>query len=238
MPNDLNNAHPVVTALQNDCGRLAMPGSVRHRALLYLHGLIREARRRGHTVCDRPVAAHHRGKINTYGRPDRPDYSRREGELDIVVNGVTATIEITEKHPEATDERFGRLVVITHPAYLSRHRSYRWSDGVRNRIECSVSAVLGELEQRAREVLLEREQQHAAWHEAMQRAREMATQAHYATTLNEQASNWHHARELRDYSEALQQRIHDAQQHSEPIHDAQQWATWAQQYAASIDPLR
>jgi hypothetical protein len=131
IPTELDAAHPVVDALGIDQGRLVMPGRLRQRAVLYLHGLTAEAIRRGHTVASRPVAARHRGVINTYGHRDQPDYSRREGELDILVEGVAATVEIKEKHPESTDpDRGDRLIVTLRPAYLSRGRQYRWSDGV------------------------------------------------------------------------------------------------------------
>jgi hypothetical protein len=48
MSSDLHELHPVVKAIQADSGRLNMPGSLRHRGLLYFHGLTSEAVRRGY----------------------------------------------------------------------------------------------------------------------------------------------------------------------------------------------
>jgi hypothetical protein len=59
MPTELQDLHPVVQAIQNDSGRLNMGGSLRQRSLLYLHGLTREALRRGYTVAEEPIADRH-----------------------------------------------------------------------------------------------------------------------------------------------------------------------------------
>jgi hypothetical protein len=238
MPSELRSVHPVVVALQNDRGRLVMPGSLRQRCLLYLHGLTREAVCRGYVVREQPVALRYRGKITTYGRPGQPDYSRREGELDLVVDGLSCTVEIAEKHPQAVDERWERLVVTLHPAYLSRERQYRWADGVRNRIEDSVVAVLGEVERRAIEARVEREQRSVAWRAAMQRATLLATHAHRVAVVARQAADWRHVQELGLYCDALESRICEAERLGLVVEGARRWLRWAHEYAAGMDPLR
>lgn len=55
-PTDLDSAHPVVHALRDDTGRLAMHHSLRERCLLYLHALTEEALQRGHTILEHPIA--------------------------------------------------------------------------------------------------------------------------------------------------------------------------------------
>jgi hypothetical protein len=115
MPSELRSVHPVVAALQNDRGRLVMPGSLRQRCLLYLHGLTREAVRRGYVVREQPVALHYRGKITTYGRPAQPDYSRREGELDLVVDGADAVSFRGARFADAGD--FARVQFVDDAAF-------------------------------------------------------------------------------------------------------------------------
>jgi len=89
-----------------------MAGSLRRRCLRYLHGLTGEAVRRGYDVQEQPIAAQHRGRTTTYGRPDVPDYSRREGELNILVSGFSYRVTIDQEHPETEDdERYDQLVV-------------------------------------------------------------------------------------------------------------------------------
>jgi chemotaxis protein histidine kinase CheA len=73
MPTELQDLHPVVKALQDDSGRLRMAPSLRHRCLLYFHGLTQEVIRRSYAVREQPIAPEHRGRITTYGRPGAKD---------------------------------------------------------------------------------------------------------------------------------------------------------------------
>ncbi|MEU9190837.1 hypothetical protein AB0D14_41340 [Streptomyces sp. NPDC048484] len=66
----LRSPHPAVAALRDDEERLVIPPVLRRRSLLMLQALAAEAVRRGHEV-----------------REGRSYYSRREGGVDVVVDG-------------------------------------------------------------------------------------------------------------------------------------------------------
>lgn len=65
----------------------------------------------------------------------------------------------------------------------------------------------------------------------------LATQAHYAEHLTEQATSWQRITLLRDYCEALERRISDAPHDDERLDGAREWLAWARRYVAVADPL-
>jgi hypothetical protein len=238
MPTELRDLHPVVKTIQDDSGRLSMGASLRHRCLLYLHGLTQEALRRGYSVQEQPIADQYRGRITTYGRPGAKDYSRREGELNIVVDGFSYRITIDQQHPEAEDdERYDRLYVWVrgpgHPYYGCRTH---WRDGKRASIDDSIGSVLGEIETWADAARRETDARQARWQAAMDEATWLATQDRLVAELEQQVHSWRLIQDLRQYCQALEARIEDADD-DEPVDEGRRWLAWARERAESMDPL-
>ncbi|WP_343240084.1 hypothetical protein [Streptomyces sp. SID12488] len=87
--------HPAVVALKDDEGQLVIPPVLRRRSLLMLHALAAEAVRRGYEV--------RRGRLY---------YSRREGGVDVIVDGFAYAVTVRQEFPQSTNpERSARLVV-------------------------------------------------------------------------------------------------------------------------------
>lgn len=238
MPAELRDLHPVVQTIQNDPGRLSMAGSLRKRSLRYLHGLTREALRRGYAVQEQPIADQHRGRITTYGRPGAKDYSRREGELNIVVDGFSYLVTIDQQHPEAEDdERYDQLYVWVrgpgHPYYGCRTH---WQDGKRASINDSTGSVLQEIEAWAAAARREKDDQQARWQAAMDEATRLARHDRLVVELEQQVKSWRLIQDLRQYCDALEARIEDADD-DEPVDEARRWLAWMRDYAEIMDPL-
>jgi hypothetical protein len=238
MPTELRDLHPVLRTIQGDSGRLRMGGSLRHRCLLYLHGLTQEAIRRGYTVQEQPIADKHRGRITTYGRPGVPDYSCREGELNIVVDGFSYRITIDQQHPEAEDlDRFCQLYVwVRGPGHTYDGCRTHWRDGERARIDDSIASVLGVIEGWAAAARRETDDRQACWQTAMDEATRLVTHDRLVAELEQQVRSWCLSQEVRLYCDALEARILDAD-NDEPAGEAKRWLEWARKHAEVMDPL-
>ncbi|MGD3108963.1 hypothetical protein [Streptomyces sp. YGL11-2] len=245
VPVHLRSPHPVVAALRDDGGRLVMPAELRRRALRVFQGLAAEAVRQGHRVEERPVPDRYRSRGYSYnGRYMPPSYSRREGELDLVVDGFTYTVTIKQESPQAADpERSEKLML--ELGYSRSARRRQWADRKRWTLEDVLGAVLQEVESRAvedaqRKVDEERakEERKARWQEAMAAAKQRAVQDQLARALSEQAAQWREVAALREYCEALERRIVEAEGSEKPeAVSAREWLTWARSHVESIDPL-
>ncbi|MEU3337487.1 hypothetical protein [Streptomyces sp. NPDC006668] len=245
VPAQLRSPHSAVAALRDDEGRLAMPSALRRRALLLFQGLAAEAVRRGHKVQDHPVADHNRSRPYTYGGQHFPSrYSRREGELDVLVGGFTYAVTIQQEFPQSTDPERSRKLVI-ELGYSRSGRQRRWADRKRWVLEDILGAVLREIETRAvedaqRKVDEERAKadREVRWKAAMAEAREQAVQGQLAEVLREQVKSWQSAAELSAYCDALERRLTDVANSDESeVAAARQWLAWARQYAQAVDPL-
>lgn len=247
MPTELRGLHPVIKTLRDDQGRLVMPAAVRRRALLFLHGLTKEAVSRGHRVRTHPVDERYHRTYYGHGRQEGPRYSRRDGQVDISVDGFEYTITIEQERPNSeVQDRVELLVVkLGHPGLHRPHRQYEWNDRKRSTIDDAIAQVLRELETRAIEDKQHRIDEERAkaerkvqWRAAMDRARRLAIQAHYAEHLEEQAKVLRRVTKLREYCEALEQRIAGADASDKRLPGAEEWLMWVRGYLEVSDPLK
>lgn len=72
---------------------------------------------------------------------------------------------------------------------------------------------------------------------AMERARVRAVRAHYAKTLLDQTSDWHTARRIRAYCDALEEELDHGVDDDPCARSARKWLQWARDYAENLDPL-
>lgn len=80
---------------------------------------------------------------------------------------------------------------------------------------------------------LERERQ---WHAAHDRAQVLLQEHHRAEVLYEQAKDWQHARELREYVEAMREKATTLVS-GEEQEVASEWVEWTSGFADRVDPL-
>lgn len=248
MPTQLRSLHPVVKRLQDDTGRLVVPPDVRRRSLLFFHGLTQEAVRRGYEVRHKPVDERHTRSYYGYSQLEEPRYTRRDGQIDIVVNGFTYTVTVEQERPNSEVAERTELLIVKLPGHYPGHfpgRASEWKDRKRRTIDDVIGPVLDELAIRAVEDEQHRIDKERAkaerrvkWEAAMARAKRLAVQAHYAKHLDEQAATWQRINLLRDYCEALERRINDAPHDDERLNGARDWLAWARQYTSVADPLK
>ncbi|WP_049568225.1 hypothetical protein [Streptomyces sp. SBT349] len=246
VPAQLRSPHRVVSKLRDDEGRLVMPSALRRRALLLLQGLAAEAVRRGHEVKDHPVANRHHSREYSYNGQHFPSrYSRREAEIDVVVDGLVYTITVQQEFPQSTDPERSRKLVI-ELGYSRSTRQHRWADRKRWSLEDVLGAVLREIEARAVEDAQHKVDEERAkaepevrWKAAMAEAKEQAIHAQFAEVLCAQARNWQETVVLLAYCDALERRLADADGVDDTtVPAARQWLTWARCHVQAVDPLR
>ncbi|WP_116201984.1 hypothetical protein [Amycolatopsis circi] len=244
VPETLRSPHPVVARLRDDKARLVMPTDLRRRCLLILQGLAGEAARRGHKITDQPVSQHRQYQYYEYGtRSDGPRYSRREGELNIVVDGFSCTVTIQQVSPQSSDPDKTERLVVELPAYRSEGRQCRWADGKVRTVEDGLAALLHEVEVRAvedrqREIdeARAKAERQVKWEQAMHVAQQQAVEAHYAKILDRQVGRWRRANELRTYREALKQRLANPRPDDGNLAGAREWLAWIDRHIAGTDP--
>ncbi|MEU3325792.1 hypothetical protein [Streptomyces albus] len=245
VPEHLRSPHPVVAALRDDRGRLKMPAEMRQRALRLLQALATEAVRRGHEVRGHAVPDRHRSRAYSYnGRHFPSSYSRREGEIAVRVGEFTYTITIKQEHPESTDPQRTESLMIDL-GYRAAGRQGQWGDRKRWKLDDVLGLVLQEIETRAAEDAQRKVDEERAkadrkirWQAAMEAAEEQAVQARYAAALREQAKRFREVSELREYLNAMEDRLAQADQNEEQVTSAQAWLSWAREYISTIDPLK
>ncbi|MCP3759194.1 hypothetical protein [Streptomyces sp. TBY4] len=246
VPVQLRSLHPVVAAIKEDRYRLAVSAALRGRALRLFQGLCAEAVKRGHGVRENPMDESHRSRAYGYGGASIACRSpRREGEVDLVVGDFTYTVTIKQEFPQSEDPERAQSLMVELP-YSRSGRQGKWADRKRWRLEDVLGAVLREIEVRSREDVQRRieekraeEDRKVRWQAAMDSAREQADQAQLATILREQANDWHQARALSQYCDALERRIDASCGSTAPeAVSTWQWLEWARAYVSSLDPLR
>ena len=120
-----------------------------------------------------------------------------------------------------------------------------WSDGKTSKIEtCLNDFVVGlirvaEVEKARR---LKREQEERLRHEAEQRRQEEAKKQQEELArrlaLEQEATNWAKAQQLRAYLAAVKDMLHAKHGEIQSGSRADQWLNWAHQHADRLDPLR
>lgn len=228
VPTRLSSLHPAVAALRDDDGRLVIPPVLRRRSLLMLQALAAAAVRRGHEV-----------------REGRSYYSRREGGVDVVVDGFAYIVTVKQEFPQSTNaERSARLVVELEHGRSSRPG--RWRDRKGRVLEDTLGVILGEIEARVLEDAQHRESEERAreerevrWRAAMVKAKERAVRDQLAEVLREEVRRWREAAALGEYCDALERRLAElgsAPTESDPA-APRRWLEWARGYVRALDPL-
>ncbi|MGW1870868.1 hypothetical protein ACWCPS_35675 [Streptomyces mauvecolor] len=217
-----------MAALKDDDGQLVIPAALRRRSLLLLQALAAEAVRRGYEV-----------------RQSRSCYSRREGGVDVAVDGFAYAVTVKQEFPQSTNpERSARIVVELDHGRSGRPG--RWRDQKCRALEDALGVILGEIEARALEEAQRRKSERRAmaerevgWRAAMEEARQRVVRDQLAEVLREEAGRWQEAAVLGAYCDALERRL--AQQGDavdEPtMESARRWLEWAHEFVQAIDPL-
>lgn len=244
MPSELRSPHPVVRDLRDDRGRLVMPPDVRNRALRFLQGLAAEAVRRGYEVRERPVDERYHRRYYGYRNADVPRYSRRDGQIDIVIHDFTYTVTIEQERPNSEVAERTKLLVVKLGGYGYTRRMDTWNDRKRSTIDEAIGPILRELELRVpddqqRRADAEREKVERAeqWERAMVRARALATEAYHGKELGAQVDLWLRVEEIRVYADAVERRISEVPK-EEVQEGTWQWLAWMRRYIDAADPLR
>ncbi len=251
--------HPVVRQFKErtqyqEISRAALP-----RALRVLHALVSEAERRGH---DAQLATSSR--TDGYGRSSWT--AARDGHVVISVEGCSAALRMQEEglqtraYWEAQNRTYdynrpgparvrlppiseyeagatGSLSLELVTGFGERGRAAKWGDRKSWTLEDKLPAVLLEIETRAVEHELRRQQaerdaaeRERARQAALARARERHAHEHRAQTLLREVQNWDEAQAIRNYAAAAEAAYPD----SPPTVE---WVAWARGYARQLDPL-
>lgn len=118
-----------------------------------------------------------------------------------------------------------------------------WTDASETSLEQELPYVIREIELRAEQARLRREEEHlrllarqTAWDQARERAVAKAIEAHRADLLLDQVHRWDEVSRLRKYIAALRSRLSEPGTNHVRTSE-EQWITWAEHYVESIDPL-
>lgn len=103
VPNQLRSLHPVVAILRDDERWLEMHKDLRRRSLLILQAIAAESARRGHTVREHPLARKQDSGYYYEGRYHERIHSRRDGQIEIHIQGHSYLITILQESPQSTD---------------------------------------------------------------------------------------------------------------------------------------
>jgi len=239
VPVTLGRAHPIVSGLRAR-ESLGVSRHLNSRVLRLVQGLIVEAERRGLTV--EPAAdlrhhfrvgrAQHLYPIALHEIQDRVPHEATAKELQ------RAARESWYRVPDKDTVASGRLILELPPTY--RGARYRWTEGKRWRVEDKLNDVLIEVdarvtvdEDRDREREREARERQLQWAAAMETAQDRYVEDRRANALRAQATQWHEARLLREYCDALEARL---AANEDQVQSDRAWLSWARDYIERIDP--
>lgn len=238
-PEDLNDLHPVVAALEERPDRLHVCTDCLPRVLKILQALATATVELGHAI-----------------EPGKSD----EAVMTFQVHESRYEITIEESYEEApateqpkydwqritTFEQLptGRLELYLLPRkgyLLGRHY---WGDRKRWTLEDKLPEVLSEIVGRgvtAEQARLAKERAEAdrrqRWEAAMKQARHDFRRKHRATRLRDQIERWREAQEINAFCDAAEQSM-AAMAEGDLDASAVRWIAWARSCAARIDPLQ
>lgn len=234
VPSRITRCHPVAAAFRDDKRRHELSAALLSRAVRIVHSVAVEAERRGHQIT---IVESHRRQ---YGYDSWS--GSRHGHLLITINGHPQRLRIFEEGRNSAHPP-GRLKIEIEGGYNRDHRAASWADRASWSLEDKLPDLMREVEIRSAEdehkrLKAERKAAERArrWEAAMAAARLELIEAHRAAILEEQASRWEQARQLRDYITAMEnftEQIDDPDRRETAV----QWIAWAQEHAERIDPL-
>ncbi len=252
--------HPLVTAFRADKTRHEVSRAELPRACRILHALIVEASRRGYDVQlarSRP-AKYGNGELWT---------GPNDGHISIDVGDYTTAVRISEeglgsrsfwegengRHVRTSTGNYvrlnrpisdyeknatGRLTLELLDSGRNTYRPGRWSDRRSWRLDDKLGDVLWEIEARAADARVAREEAERAAAERDRRRQAAIAQAERdvieqrrGEALRSEAAAWVETRQIRDYCAAIAARYPDDV-------DAAEWREWALAFADRLDPLR
>jgi hypothetical protein len=254
IPATLRQAHPVVIALQTGKRLNGIDRSVSHRALLLVQALAVEARERGYSVRETKVVT------NAYGyehRESKDHFSISIGQHSVGVQ-LRQMMNRARREPtpaeqaKATNDRWYRIPKfdVTPSERLSiqlsgrfEHCRSKWTDGRTGTLENWLPQILQEVELRAEAAEHARlaavaaaEERRRQWERAMEKAKSDYAEAYRSDLLLRQVDGWFRARQVRDYLSAMQEAIDSIADPDDAV-AAKEWLRWAEEWAASADPL-
>jgi len=252
VPEHLRNLHRVVAALRDGKRQIAIPASLRKRALRIIQALAAAAEELGWTVQSIEESR------TTWGHPWNSD------DLVVISTGETCEgvrlIQEDDRTPHTPTARelaqkkswsYTRIPEYDYtPSARLRielatnwdGRRHTWGDRQRWTLDDKLGQVIDEIDFRsraAREKRIEREAEEAERRRrreiAIENAKVGLRESHRAEVLLSEIQDWKTANELRAYLDGMESRI--AQLPDPDAEDALAWLGWCREYSRGLDPL-
>ncbi|THV41179.1 hypothetical protein [Glycomyces buryatensis] len=238
VPERLQRPHPVVARLRDDVDRLTMPKDLRRRSLLIFQAIASAAHDRGWKVRDQPVDQRHH-----YGSGSRRRYDRREGAVQVGIDGFTYAVTIDQEFPQSENPIKAKNLKLELP--YSSYGQHKWADRKTMTLEDRLPEVMDGLAKSAagdrrsaiaaEKAKVERQRQ---WETVMANAKVQALEHHYASALEQQSQAFERFKRLTAYCDLLEERLQEEEADHPDNDAARQWLAWARTFADSTDPLR
>lgn len=253
VPAQLRNPHPAVATLRSTDGLLPVTGPPRTRALRLLQALVTAVTARGHTVSAGTERTDHYGP-----RERRPIHLRFHVHGHDIGLRVTQVNDRTDHLPtpkELADQQRYSWTRIPKYDYAPstrlrfelpgphEHQQSSWADGAKSQLEDKLPEIVHEIElradaaERARLQAEERRrQEQIREQERIARATTKLIESRRVDVLLAQLAAWQRVRQLDEYLATMTAKITQLDD-PEAAEAAREWLTWAQAYAARLDPL-
>ena len=254
IPKALRQPHEVVVALRDGTAFAEFDRPGINRALRLTQALVVEAVRRGY----RAKVTEDTGDRYVYRRTETKDhFSVTVGSHSVGVRFRQEIIRTRHDPTSVERARAARDTWFRIPKYdvslgqrlsvlLSgphEHRQSKWTDTPTRTLEEWMPQVLQEIELRAKAAEQARiaaiaaaEDQRRQWERAMEVAKREFAVAYRTDVLFRQVDDWHRARQVREYLDAMQLAI-DAIGDPDDAIAAKEWHRQAEELVAIVDPL-